>query len=110
MIYFYSKTNQMHQFLKFILFGSSTLHISDGLSVHHQEPKTVHTASGACRADSAETACWSERDGTGCNQFLAVIPKCLILETILLPRMYDCILTLPYILVKIHIPIDIAFF
>jgi hypothetical protein len=26
----------MHQFLKFILFCSSTLHVSDGLSVHHQ--------------------------------------------------------------------------
>ena len=45
-IYFYSNTNQMHQFLKFILFCSSTLHVSDGLSVGHQESKTVHTASG----------------------------------------------------------------
>jgi len=36
-IYFYSKTNKMHQFLKFILFCSSTLHVSDGLSVHPQE-------------------------------------------------------------------------
>jgi len=45
-IYFYIKTNEMHQFLKFILFCSSTLHVSDGLSVHHQESKTVHTASG----------------------------------------------------------------
>jgi hypothetical protein len=36
-IYFYSKTNEMHQFLKFILFCSSTLHVSDGLSVHYQE-------------------------------------------------------------------------
>jgi len=27
---------------------SSTLHVSDGLSVHHQESKTVHTASGIC--------------------------------------------------------------
>ena len=44
-IYCYSKTNEMHQFLKFILFCSSTLHVSDGLSVHHQESKTVHTAS-----------------------------------------------------------------
>ena len=45
-IYFYSKTNQMHQFLKFILFCSSALHVSDGLSIQHQESKTVHTASG----------------------------------------------------------------
>jgi hypothetical protein len=28
-IYFYSKTNEMHQFLKFILFCSSTLHVSE---------------------------------------------------------------------------------
>ena len=47
-IYFYSKTNEMHQFLKSILFCSITLHVSDGLSVHHQEPKIVHTASGIC--------------------------------------------------------------
>jgi hypothetical protein len=32
-IYFYSKTNEMHQFLRFILFGSSTLHVSGSLSV-----------------------------------------------------------------------------
>ena len=54
--YFYSKTNQMHQCLKFILYvkcqicqtdtadcassqqyWSNTLYVSDGLSVHHQE-------------------------------------------------------------------------
>ena len=50
----YSKTKEMHQFLKFILFCSSTLHILDGLSVHHQESKTVHTASGVCERDSAD--------------------------------------------------------
>jgi len=50
---FFSKTNEMHQFLKFILFCSSTLHVSNGLSVHHQESKTVHTASGICQTDSA---------------------------------------------------------
>jgi hypothetical protein len=53
-ICFYSKTNEMHQFLKFLLFCSSTLHVSDGLSVHHQESKTVHTASGLCQTDSAD--------------------------------------------------------
>jgi len=41
----YSKINEMHQFLKFILFWISTLHVSDGLSVNHQKSKTVHTAS-----------------------------------------------------------------
>jgi len=44
----------MHQFLKFILFCSSTLHVSDGLSIHYQESKTVHTASGICQTDSAD--------------------------------------------------------
>jgi len=37
--YFYTKTNQMHQCIKFILFWNDTLHVSDGLSVHHQEFK-----------------------------------------------------------------------
>jgi len=30
------------------------IHVSDGLSVHHQESKTVHTASGVCQIDSAD--------------------------------------------------------
>jgi len=54
-MYFYSKTNEIHQILKFILFYSSPLHVSDGLSVHHQESKTVHTASGICHTDSADS-------------------------------------------------------
>ena len=33
----------MHQSIKFVLFWNDTLHVSDGLSVHHQEFKTVHT-------------------------------------------------------------------
>jgi hypothetical protein len=53
-IYFYSKTNQMHQFLKFILFCSNPLYVLDGLSVHHQESKTVHAVSGICQTDSAD--------------------------------------------------------
>jgi len=32
--YFYSKTNKMHQCIKFILFWNDTLRVSDGLSVH----------------------------------------------------------------------------
>jgi len=38
----------MHQNIKFILFWNDTLHVSDGFSVHHQEFKTVHTATGIC--------------------------------------------------------------
>jgi len=47
--YFHSKTYQMHQFLKFILFWNNTLHVSDGLYVHHQEFKTVHTGTSICQ-------------------------------------------------------------
>jgi len=50
---FYSKTNQMHQCIKFILFWINTLHVSDGLPVHHQEIKTVHRATGICKTDTA---------------------------------------------------------
>jgi len=53
-LYFYSKTNQMHQCINFILFWNDTLHVSDGLSVHHQEFKTVHTATGICQTDTAD--------------------------------------------------------
>jgi len=40
------------QYLKFILFWNNTLHILDGLSVHHQESKNLHTASGVCQTGS----------------------------------------------------------
>jgi len=41
---FYSKTNQMHTCIKFILLGNDILYVSECLSVHHQEFKTVHPA------------------------------------------------------------------
>jgi hypothetical protein len=34
------------------LFCFNTLHVSDDLSVHHQEFKTVHTATGICQTDT----------------------------------------------------------
>ena len=40
------------QYLKFILFWNNTLHVSGGLSVHHQKSKTVHIASGICHTGS----------------------------------------------------------
>jgi len=43
----------MHNFSSL---SNITLHVSDGLSVHHQGSKTVHTASGVCRTGSL-TAC-----------------------------------------------------
>jgi hypothetical protein len=53
-IYLYSKTNEMHKYLKCILFCSCTLHVSNGLSVHHQVSKIVHTAFGICQTASAD--------------------------------------------------------
>ena len=50
--YFYGKTNKMHQCIKFILFWNAIPHISNSLSVHHQELKTVHTATGICQTDT----------------------------------------------------------
>jgi len=52
-ISFYSKNNYIHQCTKFILFWNVTLHVSDDLSVHHQEFKTVHIATGICQTDTA---------------------------------------------------------
>ena len=43
----------MQQCIKFILFWNDTLHVSDGLSVNHQQFKTVHTATGICQTDTA---------------------------------------------------------
>jgi len=42
----------MHQFFKFILFWNNTLHVLDGLSVHRQVFKVVHTATGICQTDT----------------------------------------------------------
>ena len=42
----------MHQCIKFILFWNDTLHVSDGLSICHQEFKTVHTT-GVRQTDTA---------------------------------------------------------
>jgi hypothetical protein len=41
-LFFYSKTNYMYNFSSLL---SITLHVLYGLPVHHQEFKTVHTAS-----------------------------------------------------------------
>ena len=39
-----------------LFYFGKTVHVSDGLSVHHQEFETVHTATGICQTDTA-TAC-----------------------------------------------------
>ena len=68
---FYSKTNQMHQCLKFILFWNDTLHVSDCHSVHHQDFTTVRTATGICQRDIADCLLASRQ------QYL--FDKCLLL-------------------------------
>jgi len=49
----------MHQCIKFILFWHDTLHASDGLSVHRQEFKTVHTATGICQTVLLASTRWN---------------------------------------------------
>ena len=59
-IYFYSKTNLMHYISSLL---NVVLHVSDGLSVHHQESKIAHTASVICHSLSLN-ACYRARYGT----------------------------------------------
>jgi len=60
----------MNQCVKFILFWNDTLHVADGLSVHHREFKTVHTAAGLCQTDTADCLLvvkgWGESVSTVC--------------------------------------------
>jgi len=37
-----------------LFYWSNNLHVSDGLSVHHQELKTVRTTTGMCQTDTAD--------------------------------------------------------
>ena len=43
----------MHKCIKFILFWSDTLRVSDGFSIHRQKFKTVHTAGTRQQAESS---------------------------------------------------------
>ena len=47
-----SKTNKMRRYTM-VFITINALHVSGGSSAHHQELKTVYTASGICRAFSA---------------------------------------------------------
>jgi len=42
----------MHSFTNLFIL-SNTLHVSDGLPIHDQELKTVHTATGICQTATA---------------------------------------------------------
>jgi len=52
-IYSYKK-NQRDVLISQIYFWIRTLHVSDSLSVHHQESSTVHTAIGICHTGFAD--------------------------------------------------------
>jgi len=45
-------TNKMQRYTM-VFITINALHVSDGSSAHHQELKTVHTASGICQDFSA---------------------------------------------------------
>jgi len=62
-IYSQSTTNKMRLFSMY-LFLQDALHASDGFSVHHQELKTAHTASGICQTDTV-TCCYLARLAAG---------------------------------------------
>jgi hypothetical protein len=44
-----SITNKMQRYAVFFI-AVNALHVPSGFSAHHQELKTVHTASGICRS------------------------------------------------------------
>jgi len=62
--------------MKFILFWNDTLHVSDGLPVHHQEFKTVHTATGICQTDTAVCVLASRQQYLFDKFLLLYIPGC----------------------------------
>jgi hypothetical protein len=49
----YSSTTNNTQRYTMVFITINTLHVSGGSSAHHQELKTVYTASGICRAFTA---------------------------------------------------------
>ena len=59
----FTKYNQRDTAFLNLYISQDSLHVSGRSSCHHQEHKTVHTASGICQTDAA-TCCYRERDGT----------------------------------------------
>jgi len=51
----------MRQCIKFILFWNDTVHVSDGLTFHNQELKSVHTATVIRQTDTAVCLIGSSR-------------------------------------------------
>jgi len=58
----------MHKCIKFILFWNDNLHVSDGLSVHHQEFKTVHTETKQILLSASDSSICLVAVCTGDNQ------------------------------------------
>jgi len=55
-----------------LFYFGMTVHVSDGLSVHHQEFKTVHTETDICQTDTAvctvlNSRWWTERPSETCR-------------------------------------------
>jgi len=66
----------MHEFLKFVLFWNNNRPVLDSLSIHHQELKTVHTATDIAskQATVSVAVCtvlnswrWTERPSETCR-------------------------------------------
>ena len=53
MMYFYNK-NQREALISQIYFWNRAVHVSDSISVHHQESSTVHAAIGIDQTDYAD--------------------------------------------------------
>jgi hypothetical protein len=75
-------SNRYCRLLASVFYWSNTLHVSGGLSVHHQEFKTVHTATGICQTDTAD--CLLRRTRWNISYPLAsrqqyLLDKCLLL-------------------------------
>jgi hypothetical protein len=76
-IYFIPIVNQTDAPVSQIyLFWINTLNVLDGLSIHHREFKTVHTATGICQTDTATCLLagtrwnswrWTERSSETCG-------------------------------------------
>jgi len=62
MLLYSSKTNKM-QYYTMVFTTINALHVSGGSSAHHQELKTVYTASGICQVS------WNWFADTHANQF-----------------------------------------
>jgi len=49
----YSNIHMSNRYCYLLVSENNTLHVSNNLSVHHQEFKTVHTATYICQTDTA---------------------------------------------------------